>query len=108
TEAGYSHPRNMLQRVTHGVPAGAYRDAIRHFVDCARSGNEPLIPLEDSRDVTAVLEAAHESIRTRQPVSVPARPAATARRPAKRPARRTRGTSTPGSLRSRPPIWPRP
>src|SRR5699024_502994 len=29
TEAGYSHPRNMLQRVTHGVPAGAYRDADR-------------------------------------------------------------------------------
>lgn len=74
TDAGYTHPRNMLQRVTHGVPAGAYRDAIRHFVDCARTGTEPLIPLEDSRDVTAVLEAAHESIRTRRPVDVPARP----------------------------------
>lgn len=71
---GYSYPRNMLQRVTHGVPAGAYRDAIRHFIDCSKSGTDPLIPIESSRDVTAVLEAAHESIRTRLPVAVTPRP----------------------------------
>jgi len=73
-EDGYSYPRNMLQRVTHGVPAGAYRDAIRHFVDCSLTGSEPLIPIESSRDVTAVLEAAHESIRTRHAVAVTPRP----------------------------------
>lgn len=70
TEKAYSYPRNMLQRVMHGVPAGAYRDAIRHFVDCCLTGAQPLISVESSRDVTAVLEAAHESIRTRQPVDV--------------------------------------
>jgi predicted dehydrogenase len=70
TPKAYSYPRNMLQRVMHGVPAGAYRDAIRHFVDCCQTGAQPLITVESSRDVTAVLEAAHESIRTRQPVDV--------------------------------------
>jgi predicted dehydrogenase len=70
TPQAYSYPRNLLQRVQHGIPAGAYRDAIRHFVDCCMTGAEPLISVESSREVTAVLEAAHESIRTRQPVEV--------------------------------------
>jgi predicted dehydrogenase len=67
---GYSYPRNMLQRVMHGIPSGAYADAIAHWVDCCRTGREPLITIESSRNVTAVLEAAHLSIETRQPVDV--------------------------------------
>ncbi|MGW6499442.1 Gfo/Idh/MocA family protein [Nonomuraea angiospora] len=69
TEKSYSYPRNMLQRVVHGIPAGAYRDAIHHFVDCARTGAEPLVSVESSRHVTAVLAAAHESARTGRPVT---------------------------------------
>lgn len=70
THDTYAYPRNMLQRVMHGVPAGAYRDAIGHFVDCCLTGSEPLISVESSRHVTAVLAAAHESIQSRQPVDV--------------------------------------
>jgi len=70
TEEAYSYPRNMLQRLQHGVPAGAYRDAVHHFVDCALTGTEPLIDIESSRDVTAVLAAAHESVRTGTPQAV--------------------------------------
>lgn len=70
TEDGYTYPRNMLQRVVHGKPAGAYRDAIHHFVDCALTGEQPLVTVESSRHVTAVLEAAHESARTGQPVKL--------------------------------------
>lgn len=73
TDAGVSYPRNMLQRVVHGVHAGAYRDAIAHFVDCALRGEEPLITVESSRHVTAVLEAAHASIASGQPVPVAGR-----------------------------------
>ncbi|HLT60686.1 MAG TPA: Gfo/Idh/MocA family oxidoreductase [Microlunatus sp.] len=68
---GLSYPRTLLQRVTHGVPAGAYRDAIVHWIECCRTGAEPLVTLESSRDVTAVLAAAHESLQTRRPVDVP-------------------------------------
>jgi predicted dehydrogenase len=64
TTQGYAYPRNMLHRTVHGVPAGAYRDAIGHFVECALTGKEPLVTVESSRHVTAVLAAAHESIRT--------------------------------------------
>jgi predicted dehydrogenase len=73
TEAAYSYPRNMLQRIQHGVPAGAYRDAVHHFVDCALAGTEPLISIESSRDVTAVLAAAHLSLRSHAPQPVPPR-----------------------------------
>ncbi|PZG22690.1 gfo/Idh/MocA family oxidoreductase [Nonomuraea aridisoli] len=70
TAKAYTYPRNMLQRVVHGQPAGAYRDAIHHFVDCARTGAEPLITVESSRQVTAVLAAAHESAETGRPVTL--------------------------------------
>ncbi len=70
TREAYSYPRNMLMRTVHGVPAGAYRDAIFHFVDCAITRTEPLISIESSRHVSAVLAAAHESIASGQPVSV--------------------------------------
>ncbi|GAB3447371.1 Gfo/Idh/MocA family protein [Actinophytocola sediminis] len=70
TDRAVSFPRNMLQRVVHGVRAGAYRDAIAHFVDCATTGTEPLITVESSRHVTAVLEAAHASMDSGQPVAV--------------------------------------
>lgn len=72
---GYEHPRNVLQRRLHGRSSGAYRDAVDHFVDCAASGTEPLVSIESSRHVTAVLAAAHRSIRERTPVAVPAAPA---------------------------------
>ncbi|SDS31713.1 Gfo/Idh/MocA family protein [Microlunatus soli] len=69
--SGVRYPRNLLQRVVHGVPAGAYADAIAHFLRCCRTGEQPLISVESSRSVTAVLEAAHHSISTRQPVDIP-------------------------------------
>jgi predicted dehydrogenase len=72
TEEAYSYPRNMLQRVVHGAPAGAYRDAIHHFVDCATTGVEPLISVESSRHVTAILAAAHVSMISGQPERVEA------------------------------------
>ncbi|WP_027943466.1 Gfo/Idh/MocA family protein [Amycolatopsis taiwanensis] len=70
TDREVSFPRNMLQRVVHGVRAGAYTDAIAHFVHCANTGTEPLITVESSRHVTAVLEAAHASIDQGRPVAV--------------------------------------
>lgn len=73
TNDGYTYPRNMLQRSMHGIPSGAYRDAIVHWVNCCLTGDQPLIDVRSSRNVTAVLEAAHESITTRQPVDVSTR-----------------------------------
>lgn len=66
----FGYPRNVLQRSMYGVPAGAYPDAVAHFIDCAATGAEPLVTIESSRHVTAVLAAAHESIRTGERVTV--------------------------------------
>lgn len=62
SEASFRYPRNMLQRTVHGNAAGAYYDAIRHFIDRCADGHEPLITVESSRHVTAVLDAAHRSL----------------------------------------------
>ena len=70
TEQAYRYPRNMLQRTMHGRPAGAYHDAIDHFVECARTGRPPLVSVASARQVTAVLAAAHESIASGRPVEV--------------------------------------
>jgi predicted dehydrogenase len=71
THDKYAYPRNNLQRVVHGIPAGAYRDAIHHFIACATTGAQPLITVESSRHVTAVLAAAHQSIVSGRPEPVP-------------------------------------
>jgi predicted dehydrogenase len=68
--SGFSYPRNVLQRELHGHPSGAYRDAVEHFLECARTGAQPLVTIESSRHVTAVLAAAHESARTGRPIEV--------------------------------------
>lgn len=67
TEKAFEFPRNLLVRTVHGVPAGATRDAIHHFVDCVRSDTEPLVTLESSRHVTAILAAIHRSIASGRP-----------------------------------------
>ncbi|PWU45073.1 gfo/Idh/MocA family oxidoreductase [Micromonospora sp. S4605] len=67
TEDAYQYPRNLLVRTVHGVPAGAVRDAIWHLVDAVRHDREPLVTLESSRHVTAVLTAVHRSIASGRP-----------------------------------------
>lgn len=75
TADGFSYPRNLLQRRVHGVSAGAVRDCLWHFVECATSGTEPLVTIESAATTTAVLEALHASARSGRPRRVAAFPA---------------------------------
>lgn len=70
TESVYQYPRNLLRMEIHGRQAGAVPNAIQHMVDCVREDREPIVTLESSRQVTAILEAIHQSIETRQTVPV--------------------------------------
>ncbi|MFF0789013.1 Gfo/Idh/MocA family protein [Streptomyces spiralis] len=70
TATAHEYPRNLLQRTVHGRPAGAVAEAVWHLVDCIADDTEPLVSLESSRHVTAVLEAIHRSIETGAPASV--------------------------------------
>jgi predicted dehydrogenase len=70
TTKAYEYPRTMLQRNVHGVPAGAVRDCLWHFVECVRSGTEPLVTMESAAVTTAVLEAIHRSAASGAPEPV--------------------------------------
>ncbi|HEY8373640.1 MAG TPA: Gfo/Idh/MocA family oxidoreductase [Pseudonocardiaceae bacterium] len=74
TARKFEYPRNLLQRTVHGRVQGAVRDAIYHIIDCIRDDLEPVVTMESSRHVTAVLEAAHRSIAEGRPVAVPPAP----------------------------------
>lgn len=70
TDQGFEYPRTALNMTVHGHRVGAVPNAIGHFIDCVLDGRSPLVTLESSRHVTAILEAIHQSIDTRQPVRV--------------------------------------
>lgn len=48
----------------------AYREEMRSFVECVRSGNQPTPTLEDGRKALAAVLAANQSIREKRPVAV--------------------------------------
>jgi predicted dehydrogenase len=70
TPESFSYPRTMIEGDIHGVLRGSYPFAVEHFVDCVRTGTEPLADIESSRHVTAVLAAAHEALDAGRPVEV--------------------------------------
>ena len=76
TPARFDHPRTSIMPVLHGVQAGALAMADRHMIDCLLAGTDPLVSLQESRQVTAILDAVHESVDTRSAVAV-GRPAET-------------------------------
>jgi predicted dehydrogenase len=66
----FHYPRSLLLTEMTGHPQGAVRQAISHWVDCALDGQPPLIALEHSRQVTAILDAIHRSLAAGQSVPV--------------------------------------
>ncbi len=55
-----------------GQTGGALREEVEHFLRCVQEGGEPLIDGRQARAAVAVVEAAAESVRTGQPVRLPA------------------------------------
>lgn len=51
--------------------AQAYRDEASHFVDCIRSGRQPVVTGYDGRCAVEAVRAANESIRSGLPVRIP-------------------------------------
>jgi predicted dehydrogenase len=66
----FEYPRSLLLLEMTGHPQGAVRQAISHWVDCALDQQLPLISLEHSRHVTAILDAIHRSLATGQTTRV--------------------------------------
>jgi predicted dehydrogenase len=70
TNKRFEYPRNLLMMNLHGRQAGAVRNAICHVVDCIVEQRAPLVSLESSRHVTAILEAIHRSVVSGSPTPV--------------------------------------
>jgi predicted dehydrogenase len=62
----FEFPRSLLLAEMTGHPSGAVRQCLGHWIDCALDGQPPLISLEHSRQVTAILDAVHRSLASGQ------------------------------------------
>jgi predicted dehydrogenase len=69
-EQSVKYPKLSTVYEHEGRIYGSFRHALEHFVDCARSGTEPLTAAARVYGVVAALEAIHQSLETRQPVAV--------------------------------------
>lgn len=69
---GFEYPSSVIMRTVHGVPAGAVRDCLWHFMARVADRAEPLVTVKAAAVVTGVLEALHKSIETGQVEPVPA------------------------------------
>jgi predicted dehydrogenase len=58
----FEWPRTAVMPVIHGVQRGALADAVQHFLACVREDRAPLVTLQSSRHVTAILDAIHRSL----------------------------------------------
>lgn len=70
TRQSHQYPGSPIVNTVHGRPGGALRAMESHVLDCVVDGSEPLVTLESSRQVTAILEAIHHSATTGQLVNV--------------------------------------
>lgn len=70
TEEAFEYPRSSIGMRIHGEQHGAVTDALQHMVTCVLEEREPLVTLESSRHVTAILDAIHRSLESRKPENV--------------------------------------
>lgn len=62
TQKAFEYPRSSIGAMIHGEQKGAVSDALQHVVTCIQEDREPLVTLESSRHVTAILDALHRSL----------------------------------------------
>jgi predicted dehydrogenase len=78
TEKKFSYPKGFLISDTFGRLRGAFPMCLEDFLLAIRDDTEPHVNGTDGRQVTAALEAIHESLRTGETVAIPPLPIATA------------------------------
>lgn len=58
----FEYPRTSTGSMIHGTMRGAVAFALHHFVSCVIENRAPLVSLESSRHVIAILDGIHRSI----------------------------------------------
>ena len=70
TEDGGGYPDILVMPTIYGQQQGFAAESIRHFIDCIRHDRQPIVTGSDGLEVTRVICAIEESVRTRQPVEL--------------------------------------
>jgi predicted dehydrogenase len=70
TERAYEWPRTLVKPMIAGRQQGALTEVVLHFIASVRDNKPPLVTLESSREVTAILDAIHRSAASGQPEKV--------------------------------------
>jgi predicted dehydrogenase len=70
TEQAYEWPRTLVKPVIAGRQQGALTEIIHHMIACVRDDKPPLVTLESSREVTAILDAIHRACGSGKPEKV--------------------------------------
>ena len=70
TQEAYEWPRTLVRPMIAGRQQGALTEIVHHMIACVRDDKPPLVTLESSREVTAILDAVHRSIASRKPEAV--------------------------------------
>lgn len=70
TNEAHEFPRTAIHTMVHGVQRGSVSDSIHHMIGCVIDGKEPVVTMESSRHVTAILDAIHRSIASGRPETV--------------------------------------
>lgn len=70
TESEASYPDVLVRPTVYGVMKGFAVESIRHFIDCVLHDKEPRVTGKDGLEVTKVIQAIEESVRTEMPVEV--------------------------------------
>ena len=70
TDDGGEYPDLFVMPSIYGRQQGFAADSIRHFVECVHSDTRPLVTGRDGLEVTKVICAVEESVRTGLPVEV--------------------------------------
>lgn len=72
TGASATYPDVFVMPSLYGQQAGFAAESIRHFIECVREGKQPRVTGQDGLEVTKVICAIEESVRTRMSVEVQA------------------------------------
>lgn len=70
TPEAFEYPRTAISTMVHGVQRGSVSDSLHGMVGCILEDREPVVTLESSRHVTAILDAIHRSIDSGKPEKV--------------------------------------
>jgi len=70
TEKAFTYPKTFLYGEIFGKVGGAFWGCLTSFIDCIVEDTEPLVTARDGRQVTAILCAIDEAVRTGRTVPV--------------------------------------